>query len=137
MVGESRPIQAYIEQQRNNKNFDMSEFRRHQVLDNAEHHLWRKYNKYMDLSKEERKFIDPDHNQASYENTIEFGPYEGMERIYKPSFGRHQTLEYKIQVARDIGDWEISEKVAAEVDKNFNVILEFKLCFFTSKFVLV
>jgi len=124
MLDEKEPIQKFIQVSASKDQFDISEFKRLKILDDAEHLIWRKYNRYVELSKEERKFVTVDtSNQSVYEGTVEKGPYTGMERIFKPSFGRHQTLEYRIQVARELGDWNISEKVVDSVVKKFNVVL--------------
>lgn len=124
MVDEKQPIQKFIQGSANKETFDISEYKRMKILDDVEHLIWRKYNRYVELSKQERKFVTCDtSNQQVYERTVEKGPYVGMERIFKPSFGRHQTLEYRIQVARELGDWNISEKVVDTVVKRFNVVL--------------
>ena len=120
--GVDNPIQKFFElEQQQGKTDSISEKKRLELLDNAEQEIWRKYNKYTNLAKEKRKDVD---GQSSYMGKIESGPYAGKQRIFKPSFGKHTTFEYKINLAKTLADWQATEKVTEYVSKKFNVVLK-------------
>ena len=50
--------------------------------------------------------------------------YSYAKSIFKPSFGKHTTFEYKINLAKTLADWEATEKVTEYVSKKFNVVLK-------------